>query len=60
VKAFIGKLDLWVRKLEGKFGHVFSFGGFCGRKLETSGTGFDQCIKKHLVNLQFRFYWELG
>jgi hypothetical protein len=23
--------------------------------VETSGTGIDQCIKDHLVNLQFRF-----
>jgi hypothetical protein len=32
MKAFIGKLGFWVRKLQGKFRYVFSFEGFCGGK----------------------------
>jgi hypothetical protein len=52
VKALIGKLGLWVRKIEGKSLHVFSFEGFCGGKeCETSDAGLNQCIKDHLVNL---------
>jgi hypothetical protein len=42
LKTFIGKLGLWVRKLERK-------------SVETSDIGIDQFIKDHLVNLQSRF-----
>jgi hypothetical protein len=57
VKAFISKLGLWVKKIEGKnFGHIFSFEGFCGgNSVETTDTGINQCIKEHLLNLQSRF-----
>jgi hypothetical protein len=39
LKTFIGKLGLWVRKLE-------------TNSVETSDIGTDQCIKYRLVNLQ--------
>jgi hypothetical protein len=39
-----------------KFGHVFSFEGFCGgNSVKTSDTGIVQCIKDHLVNLLSKF-----
>jgi hypothetical protein len=57
VKAFIGKLGLWIRKLKGKRLDMFScLKDFVEEhSIETSDTGIDQCIKDHLVNLQSRF-----
>jgi hypothetical protein len=57
VKAFIGRLGLWVRKQEGKSLDMFScLKDFVKENnVETSDTGIDQCIKDHLVNLQPRF-----
>jgi hypothetical protein len=57
VKAFIGKLGLWVRKLEEKsLGVLSRLKDFVEENsVQTSDTGIDQCIKGHLVNLQFTF-----
>jgi hypothetical protein len=57
VEALIGKLDLWVRKLEGKSLDMFSRLKYFVEEnsVETSDTGTDQCIRYHLVNLQSRF-----
>jgi hypothetical protein len=57
VKAFIGKLSLWVRKLGGKSLDMFSrLKGFVEENsLETFDTGIDQCIQDHLVHQQSRF-----
>jgi hypothetical protein len=57
VKAFIGKLGLWVRKVEGISLEICS----CLKvsveenSMEISGTRIDQCIKHQLVNVQSRF-----
>jgi hypothetical protein len=52
VKALIGKLGLWVRKLKGKSLDIFShLKDFVEEKsVETNDAGIDQCIKDHLVN----------
>jgi hypothetical protein len=57
VKAFTGKLGLWVRNLEGKSLNMFSCLKGYGQEngVETSYTVIDRCIKNHLVNLQSRF-----
>jgi hypothetical protein len=57
VKAFIGKLCLWVRKLEGKSLDMISrLKDFCGAKQCGKGnSGIHQCIKDHLVSLQSKF-----
>jgi hypothetical protein len=57
VKAFIGKLGLWVRKLEEKTLDMFScLKAFVKEnRVEPTDTGIDQCIKDHLVNVQPRF-----
>jgi hypothetical protein len=57
VKAFIGKLGLWVRKLEGnsldEFSHLKDF--VEESSVGTNDTGTGQCIKDCLVNLQSMF-----
>jgi hypothetical protein len=57
VKAFIGKLGFWVRKLErnslDKFSRLKDF--VEKSSVESSATGIDQCIRNHFVNLKFRF-----
>jgi hypothetical protein len=57
VKGFIGKLDLQVRKLEGKSLAIFSrWKDFVEENnVETSDTRTDQWIKDQLVNVQSRF-----
>jgi hypothetical protein len=57
VKAFVGKLGLWVRKLEAESLEIFSqLKDFVEENsVEKSDTGIVQCIKDHLVNLQSRF-----
>jgi hypothetical protein len=57
VEAFIGKLFLWVRKLEGKSLEICScLKDFVDENsMEISGTRIDQCIKDQLVNLQSKF-----
>jgi hypothetical protein len=57
VKEYTGNLRLWVSKTRReKFGHVFSFEGFCGRKrVGNSDTEIDQYIKNHMVNLECGF-----
>jgi hypothetical protein len=57
VKAFIGKLGSWNRKLQGKSLDIFSRSkDFVEEKsVGTSDTGIDQCIKDHSVNLHSRF-----
>jgi hypothetical protein len=52
VKAFIGKLGLWIRKLEGKIWTCFLVQE---NNMETSDGGIDQCVKNHMVNMQSRF-----
>jgi hypothetical protein len=56
-KEFIRKLGLSVRKLEGRSFDIFSrLKDFVEENsVETIDTGFYQCIKNHLVNLQSRF-----
>jgi hypothetical protein len=58
VKAFIGKLGLSVRKLEGTSSDVFPrLKNFVEEnRVEKSDTRIDQCIKSHLVNLQARVF----
>jgi hypothetical protein len=58
MKAFIGNLGLWVRKLEGKRLDMLScLKDFVEENsVETSDTGIYQTIKYHLVNIQPRFY----
>jgi hypothetical protein len=57
VKAFIGKLSLWVRKLEEISLDMFSLLKYFVEQnnVETSDTETDQCIQDYLVNLQCRF-----
>jgi hypothetical protein len=57
VKAFIGKLGLWVRKLEGKSLDKFSSLKYFVEEysVEPSDTGIYHSIKYHLINLQSRF-----
>jgi hypothetical protein len=57
VKALIGKLGLWVRKLKGKSLDMLShLNDFVEEKsVETKDAGIDQCIKDHLLNSWSRF-----
>jgi hypothetical protein len=57
VKAFIGKLGLWIRKRDGKNLDKFSrFKGFVEENsVEKSDAGIEQCIKDNWVNQQSRF-----
>jgi hypothetical protein len=57
VKAFIGKLGLWVRKLRRKdnfdmFSRLKDF--VEERDVKTSDSAVDECIRDHLVSLQSR------
>jgi hypothetical protein len=49
MKAIIGKLGLWVRKLEGKSLDMFSCLKYFVEEISDAGIG--QCMKDHLVNL---------
>jgi hypothetical protein len=53
--AFVGKLGLWVRKLEGTSFDMFSSLKEEEKNVETSNSRIDQCIKEHVINLQSRF-----